>query len=256
MSFSDKSMISGLLIDFGGTLDSDGGHWLERFWKLYAQSGLSHIPKERIREAFDAADLRATEDAAMQTAGFRQMINFHIGWQFEKLGISDHAIQTSIAEAFYRPSERILHRNRIILEKLAEEGVKMAVISNSYGNMQTLCDEAGLSPSFKAILDSHVLGVRKPDPAIFLKGLEALDLPASRVAFVGDSFERDMVPAKKLGMKTIWLIGDSRKEPPQPGVVDHVLHSLEDLPSLVMPESRKPASMDGSRLTDRRDDDI
>jgi hypothetical protein len=32
-------------------------------------------------------------------------------------------------------------------------------------------------------------------------------------------------------MTTFWLIGDSTKQPPQPGVVDHIIHSLEDLPS-------------------------
>ena len=50
------------------------------------------------------------------------------------------------------------------------------------------------------------------------------------MAFVGDSFERDMMPAKALGMKTFWMVGDTGKTPPASGVADVIL-ALEDLPN-------------------------
>jgi len=233
MPSTDNAMISGLLIDFGGTLDSDGGHWLDRFWALYAQMGFTHLSKDTIKEAFYLADARAEAEPGLRTAGFRQMMERHVGWQFEKLGLKDERAQHAMAEAFYRPSERILHRNRNILERLAQDGQRMVVLSNFYGNVQALCEEAGFCEHLEGILDSAIVGIRKPDPAFFLKGLDILNLPASRVAMVGDSFERDMIPAKKLGLTTIWMVGDSRRQAPQPGVVDHVLRSLEDLPTLV-----------------------
>ena len=43
---------------------------------------------------------------------------------------------------------------------------------------------------------------------------------ASQAAFVGDSYDRDVVPAKAIGMTTAWLIGDAVKAPPDPAQVD------------------------------------
>jgi FMN phosphatase YigB (HAD superfamily) len=46
---------------------------------------------------------------------------------------------------------------------------------------------------------------------------------------VGDSFERDIVPAKLLGMKTAWLEGADRRDCPDPSLVDFRLRGLGDL---------------------------
>jgi putative hydrolase of the HAD superfamily len=223
-------MLSGLLFDFGGTLDSDGGHWLDRFWAIYPQVGLTQLPKDRIKEAFYWADLQAETDMPMRTAGFRVMMERHVAWQFQKLGLIDPEKQAAAAAAFYRPSEKILHRNRGILEKLSLAGYKLGVVSNFYGNVEVLCKEALLAPFLETILDSAVVGLKKPDPAFFQMALEQLKLPAHRVGFVGDSFERDMLPAKALGLRTYWMVGDTDKKAPQPGIVDVMLRSLEDLP--------------------------
>jgi FMN phosphatase YigB (HAD superfamily) len=48
---------------------------------------------------------------------------------------------------------------------------------------------------------------------------------------VGDSFERDVVPAKKTGMKTAWLEGATARECPDPSFVDLHLRRLADLPA-------------------------
>jgi len=223
-------MISGLLFDFGGTLDSDGGHWLDRFWAIYPQIGLGQLPQARIKEAFYWADLQAEIEPAMRAATYRDMMDLHAAWQFKKLGLDDPEKQAAAAAAFSRPSERILHRNRGILEELFIAGYKMGVVSNFYGNVEMLCKEALLMPYLQVVLDSAVVGKKKPDPAFFQLALHTLNLPASRVGFVGDSFERDMVPAKALGMTTFWMIGDTGKTPPEPGIADVLLRSLEDLP--------------------------
>jgi len=223
-------MISTILFDFGGTLDFDGGHWLDRFFLIYGRMGLNHIPKERIKEAFYWADEQAEADPAMKTAVFRDMMVKHVRWQFEKLGIRDSKREMEAAEAFTKPSERVLRRNRHILEKLKLAGYRMGVISNFYGNVETLCQEAGLSPYLDTVLDSAVVGVRKPDPRFFEMALQKLGATPLQTAMVGDSYERDILPARAFGMKTFWMIGDSLKKPLDPTQVDVILHSLEDLP--------------------------
>ena len=56
------------------------------------------------------------------------------------------------------------------------------------------------------------MGVKKPDPAIFQLGVEALDLPAEHVLVVGDSITKDILPAKSLGCTTAWMKGVEWKE--------------------------------------------
>jgi putative hydrolase of the HAD superfamily len=226
-------MISAILFDFGGTLDSDGQHWLNRFYRIYDQIGLSHIPKEQVKEAFYWADSQLEKDKEIRLAGFRLMMKRHAHLQFEKLGLVDPERETQAAEAFYRPSEKILHRNRVILEGLRQEGLKLGVISNFYGNVPTLCEEAGLKPILSVILDSVIIGLKKPDPKIFQLALDQLKLSAHQVAFVGDSFERDILPAKALGMATIWLANEHNLPAGDLSKIDRTIYSLEDLPKAI-----------------------
>ena len=230
-------MISAVLFDFGGTLDSDGQHWLDRFYAIYPQVGLHQIPKNLIKEAFYWADEQADLDRAIRTADLQSMMDRHVAWQFKKLGLNDKALETKVSAAFAKPCARTLRRNRHVLEALHFAGLKLGVISNFYGNVEVLCKEFGLNEYLDFILDSMVVGVRKPDPAIFRLALEKLGTPAEETAFVGDSFDRDIIPAKALGMKTIWLLGDRTKVPPDPTRVDEIVHSLEDLPLFLKKET-------------------
>ena len=223
-------MISAILFDFGGTLDSDGQHWLNRFYRIYDQIGLSHIPKERIKEAFYWADAQLESDPGIRSAGFRLLMERHAHLQFEKLGLTDPAREAKAAEAFYRPSEKVLHRNRLILEGLRQDGFRLGIISNFYGNIPTLCAEAGLKPVLSVILDSVLVGLKKPDPKIFQMALDQLKLSGHQVAFVGDSFDRDIVPAKALGMTTIRMASELNLPPSDPSKIDKTIYSLEDLP--------------------------
>ena len=84
---------------------------------------------------------------------------------------------------------------------------KLALVSNFYGNIRTVLEDASLLPLFEQIIESAVVGVRKPNPAIFALGVCALDLPASEVLVVGDSFPKDIEPARSLGCHAIWLKG-------------------------------------------------
>lgn len=223
-------MISAILFDMGGTLDADGLHWLDRFWAIYEKIGLTTRTKDQIKEAFYWADEQADLDPAMKTAGLRDMMERHVRWQFQKMGLDDPRLQEEAANGFIKPAERIMRRNRRVLENLNYAGLKLGIISNFYGNVEALCQEFGYMPYLNVILDSAVVGLKKPDPKIFALAVEKLAVSSpDQVAFVGDSFERDMMPAKAAGMKTYWLLGDQRKDPPQASQVDVVLHSLEDL---------------------------
>jgi HAD superfamily hydrolase (TIGR01549 family) len=71
-------------------------------------------------------------------------------------------------------------------------------------------DTLGLSPTqFKEIVTSEQTGVNKPDPAGFLYILKKTAKPASSHLMVGDRDEVDIEPAKRLGIKTCFVWGES-----------------------------------------------
>jgi hypothetical protein len=85
------------------------------------------------------------------------------------------------------------------------ERYRIGIVSNFYGNLQAVCDEAGLTPSITAAVDSTLVGYKKPDPRIFQAALDALRASAAEAVFVGDSLRRDMAGAREMGMRHVWL---------------------------------------------------
>ena len=84
----------------------------------------------------------------------------------------------------------------------------MVLVSNFYGNIATVLREFGLDGIFQAVIESAVVGVRKPDPRIYRLGVEALGLRPEEVVVVGDSIEKDIIPAQKAGCQTVWFKGE------------------------------------------------
>lgn len=222
-------MISTVLLDFGGTLDGDGVHWLDRFYAIYAGAGLS-LPAERIKEAFYDADRRLESDPTISACGLREMMRRHARWQVSHLGLAD-SVGERLARDFAELAEGALRRNKLVLQQLRAAGCRLGVVSNFYGNVAALCEEAGLAPLLDVIVDSAVVGYRKPDPRIYLEALRRVGARAGEAAMVGDSFERDIRPAAALGMHAFWLAPARHSQCPDPSLVDGVLSGLAELPS-------------------------
>ena len=83
----------------------------------------------------------------------------------------------------------------------------MVLVSNFYGNIETVLADFDLLKYFPKIIESAVVGIRKPDPRIFRLGVDALGLPPKEILVVGDSLKKDILPAESIGCRTAWLKG-------------------------------------------------
>lgn len=93
-----------------------------------------------------------------------------------------------------------------VLDELKRRGLLLAVISNTEdGRLVESLDAAGISGKFDLLIDSHLVGHRKPDPAIFGLTLERLKLKPGDAAYVGDSYAHDALAARSAGMRGILL---------------------------------------------------
>ena len=126
------------------------------------------------------------------------------------LSLSDseiHQISVDMAHYINAKTLDLLQENKQVLEHLKQAGYPMVLVSNFYGNINQVLKDAGIDGYFKEVIESAVVGVRKPNPAIFALGVCALDLPASQVLVVGDTYGKDIMPAHKLGCHTLWIKG-------------------------------------------------
>jgi putative hydrolase of the HAD superfamily len=222
-------MITAVLLDFGGTLDGDGRHWLDRCRDIWASFGAG-MDETRLKEAFYEADRRLEADPTIPGCGLVETMRRHAAWQLRYLGLDDPALGERLAAAFAGPAGQALERSRAVLERLHHDGYRLGVLSNFYGNVAALCDEAGLTPLLDVVLDSAVAGLRKPDLAFFEQALAGMAVQPAETVMVGDSFERDIRPAHALGMRTLWLAPGRRDDCPEPALADGVLESLSELP--------------------------
>jgi putative hydrolase of the HAD superfamily len=148
------------------------------------------------------------------------------------LAVRDARVIARVADRFLDDAHRHLRRNRALLERLRER-YRLGLVSNFYGNLDTVCDNTSIRSCFGVVVDSVRAGFSKPDPRIFQRALDGLGVTAPDATFVGDSAARDMAGARALGMRHIWLIAEP---PPSGGPCcpgDAMIHSLADVEALL-----------------------
>lgn len=219
-----------MLFDFGGTLDADGVTWKDRMRRLYEEAGHAVAP-ERFDRAFYDAD-----DALVGTVGARASLaetvdRLAAGVQ-GGLGLPGGDLAARVAARFTALAREAIARNTPLLEELAAR-YPLGVVSNFYGNLRAVCEEAGIARLFGTLVDSTDAGVLKPDPRIFQAALAGLGVAPERAVFVGDSLSRDMAGARTLGMPHVWLVGAATAAPAPCCAGDPVIRTLPALEAVL-----------------------
>ena len=222
-------MTEGWLFDYGGTLDTGGQHWGKVLWHAYERHNVP-VTEQQFREAYVHAERTLGKNPIIQPADtFRKTLETKLRLQLEFLGKDDESsLQSVLDDVYTRAVQQTAHSREVLLK--LKRRCPLVLVSNFYGNLSTVLLEFGLDGIFDAVVESAVVGVRKPDPRIFLMGVEALKLPPSKVTAVGDSLEKDVIPARQVGCHTVWLQGEgwtpydsSAQE------ADRVMRSLDEL---------------------------
>lgn len=202
--------IETLLFDFGGTLDADGVAWKERFHALYRAEGLD-MAGDAFAPAFYAADdpLVGSLPPKTDLSGTVNALTVNLENELARRCAGKTVASGSdrgrrIASGFMSDCVATFERNRPVLKALSER-YRLGIVSNFYGNLEAVCESAGLCPFFKVMVDSHCVGAEKPDPAIFHAALERLEAIPEKTVLIGDSLRRDGEGARRMGMRFIWV---------------------------------------------------
>jgi putative hydrolase of the HAD superfamily len=219
-----------ILFDFGGTLDADGVTWKTRIRRLFAEEGVAPAPDDFDR-VFYAIDDALTGHVS-PSLSFQDTLTRLATGVATRLGVRDPAVGDHVARRFHDTALSHLRAHAPLLDRLRARHA-LGIVSNFYGNLETVCFEAGIAPFFRVLVDSSRVGCRKPDPRIFQAALEPLGVTPARALFVGDSLTRDMAGARALGMPHVWL--SPAPAPPDrpccPG--DRTVRALVDLEGIL-----------------------
>lgn len=116
-------------------------------------------------------------------------------------------VMRRVAEGFrdIRLWSRVLPETPQVLEALRAQGYFLGVISNSVGTMEEQLGRLNLAGYFSTVLDSAVVGVEKPHPAIFQMALARVGAAPSEALFVGDTYATDIGGAQLAGLRGVLI---------------------------------------------------
>lgn len=217
--------IEWVFLDVGGVLFSDDSY----FSALY--SAIADASPSTTREAYDAK-LRALR--AAQAEPFTEaLVSTFVSDSSRHKTVRASADERWEAHG-YSPNERYPEVPEAMRTLAAR--YKIACITNHFSWVRDRASEAGFADLVSAWTISAEVGVEKPDPALFAHALDQAGVPPDRVVMVGDRLDRDIMPAKALGMRTVWVLRNEAPDDPTPeqlAVPDAAAHTLDEVPGAI-----------------------
>lgn len=203
---------------------------------LDAGNTLVFVDRRRVLEIFRRTGIESNEErfVAAEFAARRQLsrrveeggsgTERHV-WReyfltlFRLAGVPDDALEV-VGERIREEHARhhlwthVEPGTREALERLLERGHRLGVISNADGRVEALLRDVGLRDLFEFVIDSHVVGVEKPDPRIFREGTTRLGLDPGECLYVGDLYPVDVVGARGAGLEAVLVDPEGTSDRP------------------------------------------
>ena len=125
----------------------------------------------------------------------------------------------------------VVNEGRAVVEELIRRGYELGIISNLIGTREIpeWLESENFAPYFKTVVLSSVLGIRKPDPAIYLEAARRAGVEAARCAYVGDNLKRDVTGARAAGFGMVVIMIS-------PVNLTEATITDENRPDLIIPE--------------------
>lgn len=231
-----------VIFDYGGTLDTNGVHWSEKFRDVFTSLGII-IPDIEFSLSYSYA-VKEMDRFVDKTYSLYQTVHKQIFLQLSYLQ-ENQLLTFDNLEKSANDAAQICHQDVLktiktftpLLESLCKKYL-LGLVSNYHGNLSGICKELELDRYFKVMIDSSIVNIYKPDPRIFKLAIEQVNVTPEETWVIGDSYDRDIEPAKSLGCRTIWLKGRSWKMVEENGMADFVVGSLEEVGNILIVEPK------------------
>ena len=132
----------------------------------------------------------------------------------------------------YRTELEKLYDEAPAVIKALSQKYELGIIANQLDGLAVRLDDFGLLQYFNYIISSWDLKVMKPDIRIFEYALDKANCTPQDACMIGDRLDNDILPAKSLGMKTVWIkqgFGALQKPLSKSEEPDYTINNLTEL---------------------------
>ena len=105
----------------------------------------------------------------------------------------------------YRTELEVMYEDAPTVIKAVAQKYELGIIANQADGLKERLESFGLLQYFKYIVSSWDVKVMKPDIRIFEYALGKANCKPQDTCMIGDRLDNDILPAKLLGMKTVWI---------------------------------------------------
>jgi putative hydrolase of the HAD superfamily len=227
--------VRAVLFDAGETLVHPAPSFPELFTEVLAAAGHDREPQQVIdasRSVFHRFS-EAARDNELWTTSPERSERFWLSVyarMLDELGLDgDTGLRDTLYATFTDPGNYALFDDvEATIEALRSAALTLGIVSNVEAWLEDLRQSLGVRDAFAVLVISGIEGVEKPDPAIFRRALERLDVDPADVLYVGDNPEFDVAPAAAVGMTPV-LIDRRRRFPDETCIKIADLRQLADL---------------------------
>src|SRR5574344_1191229 len=208
-----------IIFDYGATLDTNGTHWYHIFAKEHLKYN-AFLKDEDLRNAYIYGERTiATTKTIDSMHNFKDTLLIKVDFQYKYL-VDNKILEQSqanhteqIAQSCYLLAKKNTNDTKPLLDYYAKT-YKLGLVSNFYGNLNEVLKDFEIKDYFDLIVESAEVGISKPDKRLLMYAFDKMNISPYDSVVVGDSYKKDIIPAKQIGCSTIWLKGNGWKDNP------------------------------------------
>ena len=132
----------------------------------------------------------------------------------------------------YRTELEKLYKDVPAVIKALSQKYELGIIANQLDGLKERLEAFDLLQYFKYIISSWDVKIMKPDIRIFEYALDKANCTPQEACMIGDRLDNDILPAKALGIKTVWIkqgFGALQKPLSKSEEPDYTISSLSEL---------------------------
>ena len=215
--------LTAVTFDIGGVIYSDD------VFKRAVFTALTKLSSGVEQAAFDQV---YTQHLKSQSGSLRSKLCQHFLGSLDK---RDELMKIATENWIFKPSD-LYQDSKESMVKLKSKGLKIGIVANQPASVVESLKSDQIYDLIDFLGVSAIVGFEKPDKRIFELAISKLAVPANQILHVGNRIDTDVIPAKKLGMKTVWVRRGEANPDPTPADLsqaDLTVLNLEQLPELI-----------------------
>lgn len=164
-------------------------------------------------------------------ADFWQVTQDALDYALDVFNIADHQLRNDLIDAYLRL--KCYPEVPDALAKLKDSGRQLAILSNgSPAMLAAVVKSSGLEDLVRTILSVEMVGIFKPDPAVYQLAVDRLDVAADEIVFLSAN-AWDAVGATAFGLRVAWINRFAQRPERLPFQPVIEIQTLAELPGIL-----------------------